>query len=227
MAAFDGADEPGPKTSLREKIYEELRRDIVCGVYKDHEELKENAVARHYQVSRTPVREAFRQLELEGLVTTVPNKGVYVNRISDRDVEEIYAIRALLEGLCAQWAATNAKEEQIEALEEIMLVSRFHYERGNDDQVCVCDNKFHEALYRASGSRILRHLLKDFHEYLQPVRQYALTSRERAGESLKEHEAIVRAIREKNPEEAKRLAGEHIKNTIHNLEAVHFEKHIS
>ena len=49
-----------PKTSLREKIYEELRRDIVCGVYKDHEELKENAVARHYQVSRTPVREAFR-----------------------------------------------------------------------------------------------------------------------------------------------------------------------
>ena len=157
----------------------------------------------------------------------MPNKGVYVNRISDRDVEEIYAIRALLEGLCAQWAATNAKEEQIEALEEIMLVSRFHYERGNDDQVCVCDNKFHEALYRASGSRILRHLLKDFHEYLQPVRQYALTSRERAGKSLKEHEAIVRAIREKNPEEAKRLAGEHIKNTIHNLEAVHFEKHIS
>ena len=200
----------------------------MCGVYKDHEELKENAVARHYQVSRTPVREAFRQLELEGLVTTVPNKGVYVNRISDRDVEEIYAIRALLEGtLCSVGGHKRQGRNRLKRLRKLCLSADFIMNGVTTIKCVSATTNSMKRLYRASGSRILRHLLKDFHEYLQPVRQYALTSRERAGKSLKEHEAIVRAIREKNPEEAKRLAGEHIKNTIHNLEAVHFEKHIS
>lgn len=209
--------------SLREKVYYKLRGEILRGKYKNHEELRENTIAKAYDVSRTPVREAFRQLELEGLVTTVPNRGVYVNCISKKDVEDIYAIRSLLEGLCARWAAENADEEQIEALEETMVMAKYHLSCGHYEHVYECDGKFHEILYNACKSRMLNHLLTDFHEYLQMVRKYSLESGSRAVRSVEEHEAIVEAIREKNPDSAEALAKEHIKNTVLNLKAVHFE----
>lgn len=210
--------------SLREKVYIRLRRDILAGKYKNHEELRENTIAKEYEVSRTPVREAMRQLELEGLVSSIPNKGTYVNRMDKKDVQDIYAIRSLLEGLCARWAAENATEAQIEAMEEVMVMARYHCSKGNDSQVCECDSRFHEMLYRASNSRMLDHLLKDFHEYLQIVRRYSLENGDRAKQSVKEHEAIVEAIRAKDPGKAEQLASAHIQNTVKNLEAAHFEE---
>ena len=99
--------------SLRGKVFQKLREDILSGVYKDDDELREISIGEEMGVSRTPVREALRQLELEGLVTIIPNKGAYVKGITQKDVHDIYKIRSLLEGLCARWATYNISDEQI------------------------------------------------------------------------------------------------------------------
>ena len=104
--------------SLRGKVFQKLREDILSGVYQDGDELREAAIGEEMGVSRTPVREALRQLELEGLVALVPNRGAYVTGITRKDVCDIYKIRSLLEGLCARWATEHITEKQIEALEE-------------------------------------------------------------------------------------------------------------
>ena len=111
--------------SLRGKVFHKLRENILSGVYQDHEELREAAIGEEMGVSRTPVREALRQLELEGLVTLVPNRGAYVTGISSKDVRDIYEIRSMLEGLCARWATEHITQKEIEALEEVILLD-FH-----------------------------------------------------------------------------------------------------
>ena len=112
--------------SLTEKIYHNLRSDILTGIFKDKEELKENTIAKRYGVSRTPVREAIRQLALEGLVDTIPNKGAFVHSIHQKDVNDAYAMRSLLEGLAARWAVANITKEQLEEMEEILYMSEYH-----------------------------------------------------------------------------------------------------
>src|SRR5699024_3546360 len=140
--------------SLRGKVFQKVREDILSGVYKEHEELRETVLSKKLGVSRTPVREALRQLELEGLVTMIPNKGAYVTGISQKDVYDIYRIRSVLEGLCARWATEHITEEQIEGLEEIILLSEFHLERSGEQagQVTELAGKFHKVLYEASNS---------------------------------------------------------------------------
>ena len=150
--------------SLRGKVFQKIREEILSGVYQDGEELREVTLGEKLGVSRTPVREALRQLELEGLVTIVPNKGAYVTSISRKDVEDIYKIRSLLEGLCARWATKNITEQQILDMEETLLLSEFHLKRNGKVktiQVSELDSKFHKVLYEASNSRILEHLLTD------------------------------------------------------------------
>ena len=217
MTHLDQASEGQDVYSLRGRVFRQLRADILSGKYKDNEELRENTIAKEYGVSRTPVREAIRQLELEGLVVTVPNKGAYVNSIKRKDVEDIYAIRALLEGLCARWAAKNMTQKQLEAVEEILFMTRYHLENGHFEQLYEYDGKFHEALYRACGSPILNHLLSDFHEYIQNVRRRALKDQQRALLCQEEHEAILEAIKKRDEALAAELAGIHIKNAAKNI----------
>ena len=138
MSSLDRPMEDNDLYSLRGRVFKKLRTDILSGKYKNNEELRENTIAREYGVSRTPVREAIRQLELEGLVSTVPNKGAYVNSIKRKDVEDIYAIRSLLEGLCARWAAENITKEQLDGLEEILYMTRFHLEHEQKSNCCIC-----------------------------------------------------------------------------------------
>lgn len=217
MNSLDRPMEDNDLYSLRGRVFKKLRTDILSGKYKNNEELRENTIAKEYGVSRTPVREAIRQLELEGLVTTVPNKGAYVNSIKRKDVEDIYAIRALLEGLCARWAAEHITGEQLEAIEEILYMTRFHLEHEHYNQLYEYDGKFHEALYGACDSPILNHLLKDFHEYIQNVRKRALKDKQRAAQCQEEHEAILAAIKAKEPDEAARLATLHIQKAAENI----------
>ena len=98
------------KYSLRGQVFQEIREDILKGKFKENEELREATLGKELGVSRTPVREALRQLELEGLVHIIPNKGAYVTGITEKDVHDIYMTRSMLEGLCARWAAEHISE---------------------------------------------------------------------------------------------------------------------
>ena len=217
MEAYESQKDAAYKYSLRGRVFSKLREDILSGKYKEMDELKEVMIGQELGVSRTPVREALRQLELEGLVTIVPNKGAYVTGISDQDIEDIFVIRSYLEGLCAAWACRHITKEQLDSLEEIVYLANFHVEKGNFDQVVELDNKFHELLYEACGSRILSHVLSDYHHYARRARTVNLSETARAKHSIGEHADIVKAIREKDEAAAEQYAYQHIEESIRRM----------
>ena len=204
--------------TLGGRIYHKIREDILNGIYQPEEELREIAIGKALGVSRTPVREALRQLELEGLVYIIPNKGAYVKGISMEDIRDIYMIRSRLEGLSARLAAEKIEQEQLEELDEVLLLADFHAKKEHYDKVFDMDGKFHEMLYEASGSKQLHHLLSDYHHYVQRVRKRSVSENVRAGKSIEEHKRILEAIRAHDPDRAEELAKEHIVNTIRNIE---------
>lgn len=205
--------------SLRGRVFERLREDILSGVYKENDELREVQVGEELGVSRTPVREALRQLELEGLVKIIPNKGAYVTGITQADVRDIYKIRSMLEGLCTRWATMHITEEQLDRLEEIMLLSEYHLKKDEQcaEQVSVLDGRFHKVLYEASDSRVLEHVLSDFHKYVKMARRISVGSKGRAEKSVEEHRQILEAIKRKDADMAEKLANRHIMNAMANL----------
>ena len=215
------------KHSLGSRVFHTIREDILAGKYAPNEELKEKTIGEELGVSRTPVREALRQLELEGLVSIIPNKGAYVVGITQKDMQDIYEIRCRLEGLCAAWAAKNISKEQLDELEEIVFRAEFHAKKGNAEQLVELDNKFHETLYAAAGSKELQRVLSDFHHYLQRVRKVTLMDEKRATESNSEHMMIVEALKEHDAKKAEKLATQHISSTAKNMDRVGWDVLVS
>jgi len=217
MMEYDVKQEVTDKYSLRGRVFHKLREDIINGKYEQNDELKEVAIGEELGVSRTPVREAFRQLELEGLIQIIPNKGAYVTGITKKDVEDIYEIRSLLEGLCARWATENISPELMEEMEENVYLSEFHASKGHAEQITELDNRFHEILYRASASKMLEHWLRDFHQYVLRARKTTLSNTERGLASNYEHRLIMEAIKAKDADKAEELANRHIINAHKNM----------
>lgn len=216
MSTYDVKNEVTDKYSLRGRVFNKLREDILSGKYKEHEELKEVSIGEELGVSRTPVREAFRQLELEGLITIVPNKGAYVTGITVKDVEDIYMIRSRLEGLCARWATEHISEAQMEEMEENVYLAQFHAQKGHHEQMAELDNRFHEILYEACNSKMLEHLLRDYHNYVLRVRRKTLSTG-RGEVSNNEHKLIMEAIKSNDADKAEELAHTHMINAFENM----------
>ena len=217
MSSYDIKQTVNDKYSLHGRVFQKIREDILSGKYKEHEELKEVAIGEELGVSRTPVREAFRQLELEGLIQMIPNKGAYVTGITAKDVEDIYLIRSLLEGLCARMATDKISKAQLEEMEENVYLAEFHADKGHMDQMAELDNRFHDILYEACDSKMLEHLLKDFHGYVLRVRRKTLSKNTRGRASNDEHRQIMEAIKAKDAEKAEELANRHIINAFDNM----------
>lgn len=217
MGSYDLKSEVNDKYSLRGRVFQKLREDILSGKYKEHEELKEVAIGEELGVSRTPVREAFRQLELEGLIQIVPNKGAYVTGITAKDVKDIYMIRSLLEGLCARLATEKITREQMEEMEENIYLADFHAQKGHMDQMAELDNRFHDILYEACDSKLLEHTLKDYHQYVLRVRQKTLSNNTRGRASNDEHRQIMEAIKAGDADKAEQLANRHMINAYDNM----------
>lgn len=224
MSSTQGQKDGRDKYSLRGRVFQSIREDILSGRYEQNTELKEAAIGAELGVSRTPVREALRQLELEGLVTIIPNRGAYVNMITAKDVQDIYVIRSMLEGLCARWATQSITEEQLDSMEETLCLSEYHTSKKNYEKLYELDSLFHEQLYEAGGSRILNHILSDFHDYVKMVRKVTISASGRSVTSTEEHRAIFEAIKEKDPDKAEALAKEHVKHTIESIQAYGLEK---
>lgn len=217
MSKYDVKQEVTDKYSLRGRVFHKLREDILNGKYEEHEELKEVTIGEEMGVSRTPVREAFRQLELEGLIQIIPNKGAYVTGITEKDVKDIYMIRSLLEGLCARLATEHITEEQLEELEENIYLAKFHAQKGHLEQLAELDNRFHEILYESCNSKMLEHQLRDFHQYVLRVRKKTLNSANRGPKSNEEHEGILEAIKAGDAALAEQLANKHMINAYENM----------
>jgi len=202
--------------SLRNKVFKYIKTQIIKGQYNPGESLVESKLAEELGVSRTPIREAIRLLELEGLVETTPNKGAVVLGISPKDVEDIYAIRQLVEGLAARWAAERMTPGDKKELQKVLDLMEFYAHRQDLDELANLDNKFHQIIFEASGSKILNLTLSNLHQYVQLARLESLKVPDRIEQTLTEHRCIVESFLEGNPEKAEQALTRHVRQAYTN-----------
>ncbi|MGX8796489.1 GntR family transcriptional regulator [Fusibacter sp. JL298sf-3] len=214
MDLFDQKKENKSLTSL---IFEQIREDILNGRYANGDKLVEIKLAEELGVSRTPVREALKQLELDGLVENIPNRGVVVNGISKGDIDDILTMRLCIEGLVGQWAAERISDEEIKTLEEIYDLMEFYTLKNDVDKIFELNTKFHETLYHATKSRYLESVLKDFQLFIRPARNNSLKTEGRLSDALKEHEAILSGLKHNNPEQTRMALTYHIQKSNANI----------
>jgi len=192
MDLFDQKKESKSLTSL---IFDRIREDILNGKYISGEKLVEQKLAEELGVSRTPVREALKQLELDGLVENTPNRGVVVKSITKEDIVDILTIRLCIEGLVGEWAAERIGESEIKELEEIFDLMEFYTLKRDIDKIFELNTKFHEILYVAAKSRYLEGVLNDFQLFIKKSRSSSLKIEGRIEVALEEHREILNAIK--------------------------------
>lgn len=204
-------------SSLRIQVFNAIEDAILNGEYKDGESLSELKISSELGVSRTPVREALMRLENEGLVKNIPNKGAVVVGVTEKDIEDIYAIRIRIEGLAANLAASNINEDELRALEKIADLQEFYLYKNDIEQIFELDSDFHKIIYEASRSRPLRFMLTNFHNYIKHARDISVNAQGRAEKTVAEHRAILEAIRKGDSLLAESLTAEHITNAKNNF----------
>ena len=174
---------------LREIVFETLRGAIIDGTLKPGERLMEVQLAEDMGVSRTPVREAIRKLELEGLVLMIPRKGAYVSGISSKDIADVFEVRAALESLAAGLAAERITEQELEDLNRFMVEVTINAEIGDLEKVIKSDTDFHDQIYRASRNSRLVQIINNLRDRIQRFRSASLAHPGRIKETLEEHKA--------------------------------------
>lgn len=202
---------------LRELVFDALREAIISGRLKPGQRLLEIQLADELGVSRTPVREAIRKLELEGFVVMIPRKGAYVADISLKDIADVFEIRGALEGLAAGLAAERATDEEIEQMERHLVEVAECIERRDVDRLVESDTMFHDTLYVASRNQRLGQILNLLREQIQRFRMRTLSHPARMKVALDEHRGMVEALAARDPEAARRLAQEHIESAESSL----------
>ncbi len=197
---------------LREIVFESIREAILDGRLKPGERVMEIQLAEKLGVSRTPVREAIRKLELEGLLIMEPRKGAYVADVSLKDVIDVLEIRASLEGLAASLAATRASEEEIEILKEKSAQFKECIEKNDVQGMISKDTEFHEVILHAAKNKKLTTIIESLREQVQRFRVTYFTEYNMTAYLASEHQNVIDAIESREPEKANEYAQNHIEN---------------
>lgn len=202
--------------SLADQVFEHLETDILSGKYNRGEILTESKLSAELGVSRTPIREALRRLEQEHLIED-SGKGSVVIGVTEKDLEDIYLIRAQIEGLVASMAAEKRTEEQLSSLKEILELQEFYLDKSDADRIKKMDNKFHNKMYELSGSIVFYDTLLPLHKKAQKYRKASFESHDRAIESVKEHRKIYEAVVKGDGKLAAKCAKEHVVNAFEHI----------
>ena len=191
--------------TLREKILENIRDAIISGILPSGSRVSEPDLAERYGISRTPIREAMRQLESEGYLTVIPRKGAVVTSFSEKDVEEFYAIKSILEGFAAKQACARLTTKDIDRLESINQRLSELAEQGDVKQFFKVHNDFHEVFIKAANNDKLREMINTLVTRFQRLRLMSLSQPGRMLVSVQEHQKIIGAFKDKCCEQAEIL----------------------
>jgi DNA-binding GntR family transcriptional regulator len=197
---------------LRQQVLDGLRQAIIEGRLAPGARLTERELTEMMGVSRTVIREALRQLESEGLVAIIPNKGPVVRELSLAEAKDLYHIRAVLEGLAARLFIENAGEAQVKQLAQALDVVAGAYERGDAQEVLETKNRFYDVLFAGARSETLSSMLGTLHARIWRWRALGLShpqrSAQRSRESVRNLRAMLAAIRKRDADAAERLTRE-------------------
>lgn len=202
---------------LREVVCETLREAIINGVLKPGERLMEIQLAEELGVSRTPVREAIRKLELEGFVIMIPRRGTYVADLSIKDINEVFEVRTALDVLAAGLAAERITDEELEQMERLLVHIGEYIEKEDMDKIVEADSQFHDILYRASRNDRLVQIINNLREQLTRFRSISMSYPGRLKNTLEEHSRLVEALAMRDVKLAEKLSTEHMENSEQTL----------
>ena len=197
---------------LRDVVFNTLRRAILKGELKPGERLMEITLADKLGVSRTPIREAIRKLELEGLVVMAPRKGAKVASITELDLNDVLEVRKGMEVLAISLACKRITGEELEKLETIEQSFQKLIESGNLTELAEMDVKFHDTIYQATNNQRLVQLLNNLREQMYRYRMEYLKDIAVRRTLAEEHKAICRALRERDEQQAEEYVSIHIDN---------------
>ena len=197
---------------LRDVVFNTLRQAIITGEFAPGERLMEIALANRLGVSRTPVREAIRKLELEGLVVMIPRKGAEVAKITEKDLRDVLEVRSSLEELAAELAAERMNDEVKEKLEKAL--KEFEEAIESDDNAAIADSDvdFHDVIFEATGNARLIQIINNLREQMYRYRLEYVKDTEYHTVLLNEHRELAKAMVEGRKEDARKIMKRHIDN---------------
>lgn len=198
---------------LSSDLFSKLQEDILTGKLENGDKLTEMRICNEYSVSRTPVREALRQLEMNGLIKTVPNRGAFVVGLSEQDISDMYILRAEAEVIAVRWAIERITDEEMEALNETFEFMEFYTMKNDIPKMLNINLAFHKIIYDATHNRMLKQELDAYQLYLRhsnPSNYYAPNY---LRDVLSEHRAIYDAFIAKDVEGGALAMKRHMENS--------------
>ena len=194
-------------------LYTELQTGILSGAIPDGSKLTEQSVCKQYNVSRTPVREAFRQLEADGLIENIPNRGAFVTGLSRRDISDLFDLRALFEVQAVEWAIKRMTSEDIDELSETVEFMEFYTLRDDVEKILTFNSQFHNIIYAGTKDRMICKTLAIYQTYLKHSAPAKTYSGDYLKTILEEHKAIYEAFESKNPAAGRKAMQIHMEHS--------------
>lgn len=198
---------------LSTTLFEALQKDILSGLIKSGEKLTEQRICERYDVSRTPVREALRQLEADGLIENIPHRGAFAIGLSKRDISDLFDLRAQFEMKAVEWAIQRMSEEDIDKLKENVEIMEFYTLRGDIAMVLDFNSKFHNIIYQGTENRMLYQTLHTYQTYLKHSAPPKSISGDYLRTILAEHQAIFSAFEGRNYIEGREAMLKHMEQS--------------
>ncbi len=199
---------------LRDVVFQTLRQAILRGELQPGERLMEIQLANKLGVSRTPIREAIRKLELEGLVLMIPRKGAEVAEITEKSLRDVLEVRGSLEELAVELACERITQEQMEELKSAAKEFEITLKNGDLTEYAEADVKFHDVIYQATDNMRLIQLLYNLREQMYRYRVEYLKRTEVHSSLLDEHQVIIATLENRDKEAAKQAIRKHVDNQV-------------
>lgn len=199
--------------SLTDEIAAIVRDRILKGEYEIGEKIKENQIATELRVSRTPIREAFKLLENEGLIDYIPNRGCFAKGFTKQDVDDIYAVRAALEMLAVERSVERITDAEVAALEEEWELMEFYVRKKDSQKVLELNTAFHDIIYASTRSRFMAQVLRSYKGYIDKTRKSVFYDEAYLEAILNEHGEILDAIKRKDKEKAISAVSRHLEKS--------------
>jgi DNA-binding GntR family transcriptional regulator len=198
---------------LSDGIYDKLKAEIITGALKSGHYFSETELARRFKVSRTPIREVCTLLEKEGFLRSIPYKGYFITPITLEDLQKLYQVQLIVEGACAELAAHAIDSKQLDLLDQLCQCSYNFEDKKSYFEFIRANFRFHTMIASATGNELLLDIVLDVENKLQRFFYQAIGLGAYGLLLVEEHTAIVRALREGDPQKARRAMEQHIQNT--------------
>jgi len=197
-------------STMRSQVYQIIKESICNGDYTPGQWLQEKELAEQLSVSRSPVREALRQLAVDGLVIEMPNKGVFVKEFTTKEIEEVFDMRVLLENYAIEHIIVPVAENDKKMLHACIKNLEVAHKNGDLRLYITLDTELHEMLIKLCGNSVLEEMYEKVYSMIQQFRIYSLISKVRFNESLDEHRRIVKFVLEGDAHQAQAINKLHL-----------------